>query len=77
MLETADHYSGLKFNNVIVRGGNETFLSPTGIPETGHTGNGCIVIKTLFIFNSSCIINPMNHLYLSLLFLTEILFPSQ
>ena len=36
----ASHYSGYIFRDTIVKAGNETFLSPTGVNETGHAGSG-------------------------------------
>lgn len=34
------HYSGYKFNNIVMIAGNEVMPSPSGSIETGHDGNG-------------------------------------
>ena len=41
------HYSGLYFTDTTMMSGDETFLSPDGRNETGHTGNGYISIKAI------------------------------
>ena len=41
------HYSGLYFTDTQMKSGDETFLSPDGRNETGHTGNGYISIKAI------------------------------
>jgi hypothetical protein len=35
-----NHFSGYIFNNTQMLDGNTTMLSPTGVDEIGHTGNG-------------------------------------
>ncbi len=34
------HYSGYKFDNIVMIDGNEVMPSPSGSTETGHSGNG-------------------------------------
>ena len=41
------HYSGLSFSDIIFKDGNETFMSPHGSLEIGHSGGGAIKIKLL------------------------------
>ena len=43
------HVSNLKFENIIMNGGNESFLSPSGKEEVGHFGDGAIRIRQLNI----------------------------
>lgn len=43
------HFSGYKFSKIVMKSGNEAFLSPNGKEETGHFGNGAISIE--FISN--------------------------
>ena len=44
------HPSGYKFTNIEMKSGNESFLSPFGILEKGHFGNGAIHIQLLSLF---------------------------
>ena len=44
------HYSGLIFDNIKMLSGIESFPSPTGEVETGHSGNGHITITYLHDF---------------------------
>ena len=45
------HYSNKVFKNIVIRGGNEYFLSPKGINERGHFGHGAIKITFLSFYN--------------------------
>ena len=42
------HFSGIRFYNSVMNSGDESFLSPYGEYEFGHTGNGAVKI-TLFL----------------------------
>ena len=59
------HMSGLRFTNIIMKAGNETFLSPFGYEEIGHKGNGAIRIRLIITF--SCATKKINISFVSLL----------
>jgi len=42
-----NHYSGYVFSNAVMKAGNEVMPSPKGGTETGHTGNGYVIIHQL------------------------------
>ena len=49
-VETTDnpvHYSGIRFYNIIMKSGIESFKSPDGDEEIGHSGSGAIAITYL------------------------------
>ena len=46
------HYSNLYFHNPIMRDGASSFLSPNGVSETGHSGDGAIKITILGILDT-------------------------
>ena len=48
----------ISFGLGIIRGGNETFYSPTGTKETGHTGDGAVVISIFRGCHSEYISRP-------------------
>lgn len=41
------HFSGFVFDNAVIVSGQDTFLSPAGANETGHSGNGYARISLL------------------------------
>ena len=44
------HYSGLEFTNIKIEDGLQIFLSPLGIEEKGHSGDGAILILPINVF---------------------------
>ena len=64
------HYSKKVFNNIVMKSGNEEFLSPKGTIENGHFGNGAI--KITFLSFSSCIFQK-TQIQISIQFLVLIL----
>ncbi|MCI9233315.1 MAG: hypothetical protein HFH08_01810 [Bacilli bacterium] len=51
------HYSGYKFTNMQMIGGDKEMVSPTGESETGHSGDGYARITALIIDNGKVATN--------------------
>ncbi|MDD3995575.1 MAG: glycine rich domain-containing protein, partial [Bacilli bacterium] len=59
---TTKHFSGYVFDNMVMYSGTQTFLSPAGVNETGHTGNGYARIS-LIDPNQSNTLSKVRYIY--------------
>ena len=60
-------YASIKLKQTKVLDGNQTFLSPLGVLERGHKGDGFARITIIHFY--SCIHHPINHISFLFLFL--------
>ena len=63
------HYSRILFSNIIMKDGNESFISPFGNSENGHHGNGAISIKLIARFYQYTIVRINEYYFIIIAFM--------